>query len=95
MKVVDANVLLYAASNAPEDTLKRQIALRLLAKSDFGVSIQLLQEFYHNCRIKARLRIDAARTEAMIAARYRAVDSSLRRAWGDELVESADVADAG
>lgn len=68
---LDTNVLLYAASNAPEDTLKRQIALRLLAKSDFGVSIQLLQEFYHNCRVKARLRIDAARTEAMIAALLR------------------------
>ena len=54
---LDTNVLLYAASNAPDDALRRQIALQLLAKSDFGVSIQLLQEFYHNCRVKARLRI--------------------------------------
>jgi predicted nucleic acid-binding protein len=42
----DTNILVYAASNAPEDREKRQIARQLLARPDIGFSAQVLQEFY-------------------------------------------------
>ena len=42
---VDTNVLLYAASNAPEDRAKRQTARRILLQSEIGFSAQVLQEF--------------------------------------------------
>ena len=71
---LDTNILLYAASHDPGDVVKREVALRLLATTDFGISLQLLQEFYHNCRVKARLAIESKRAEAMIAA-------LLRRPW--------------
>jgi len=56
---LDTNVLLYAASKDPADAAKSVIARGLMRDTDFGVSLQLLQEFYHNARVKARLAIDA------------------------------------
>lgn len=47
MRFVDTNVLLYAASMLPEDKDKRVRARELLAEPDLAVSIQVLQEFYH------------------------------------------------
>ena len=47
MRFVDTNVLLYAASLLPEDVGKRSRALELLAEPDLAVSVQVLQEFYH------------------------------------------------
>lgn len=45
---VDTNVLLYAMSTVPEEADKRQQARMILAQPDWGVSIQVLQEFYVN-----------------------------------------------
>ena len=47
MRFVDTNVLLYAASLLPEETDKRRRARALLAEPDLAVSVQVLQEFYH------------------------------------------------
>ena len=47
MRFVDTNVLLYAASLLPEDADKRRRARALLAEPDLAVSVQVLQEFYH------------------------------------------------
>ena len=47
MILVDTNVLLYAVSALPEDTAKRGRARSLLREADLGVSVQVLQEFYH------------------------------------------------
>ena len=47
MRFVDTNVLLYAASLAPEDEAKRGRALEVLTEPDLAVSVQVLQEFYH------------------------------------------------
>ncbi|HXP62603.1 MAG TPA: PIN domain-containing protein [Dongiaceae bacterium] len=66
--VLDANVLLYAASKDPADRAKAQIALRLLATTDFGLPLQAVQEFFHNARVKARLAIDADHCDRMVAA---------------------------
>ena len=47
MRFVDTNVLLYAASREPEESQKRTRARALLAEPELTVSVQVLQEFYH------------------------------------------------
>ncbi len=47
MRFVDTNVLLYAASPAPNEGRKRAAALDLLKAPDIALSVQVLQEFYH------------------------------------------------
>lgn len=49
---VDTNVLLYAISSAPAETAKANRAREILAKEDFGVSAQVLQEFFVNATRK-------------------------------------------
>jgi predicted nucleic acid-binding protein len=43
---LDANVLVYSVSEAPAERAKKQRALELVSKANFGVSAQVLQEFY-------------------------------------------------
>ena len=47
MRFVDTNVLLYAVSALTEDARKRERALSLLKDGDLAISVQVLQEFYH------------------------------------------------
>ncbi len=47
MRFVDTNVLLYAASILPEEDAKRLRARELLMEPNLAVSVQVLQEFYH------------------------------------------------
>ena len=47
MRLVDTNVLLYAVSSLKEDAAKRRRARELLTESGLAVSVQVLQEFYH------------------------------------------------
>lgn len=63
---LDSNILLYAASKDPADAKKSQRSAELIAETNFGVSLQVAQEFYHNARIKARLAITAAQAETII-----------------------------
>ena len=44
----DSNILLYAISSAPEEAYKQALARRLLDEDDWGLSAQVLQEFYVN-----------------------------------------------
>jgi len=44
--LLDTNVLVYAVSRSPEARIKRAKALALIAAGGFGVSGQVLQEFY-------------------------------------------------
>ena len=46
MRFVDTNILLYAASTAPEEVVKARIARELLESDDLALSVQVLQEFY-------------------------------------------------
>lgn len=64
---LDTNVLLYAASKDPADAPKAACAGRLIAGTNFGVSLQVAQEFYHNARVKARLAITAPQAETIIS----------------------------
>jgi predicted nucleic acid-binding protein len=43
---LDTNVVIYAASKSTGDAEKRAVALDLIAQAKFGLSGQVLQEFY-------------------------------------------------
>ncbi len=47
VRFVDTNVLLYAASPAPNEADKQRTAQRLLDTDDLTLSVQVLQEFYY------------------------------------------------
>jgi predicted nucleic acid-binding protein len=66
--LLDTNVLLYALSKASEDALKRERARQLMATVNFGISLQVLQEFYHAVRRKARLGITEELADVLINA---------------------------
>ncbi len=55
MRFVDTNVLLYAVSALSEDADKRLHALNLLTAGDLALSVQVLQEFYHQATRPSRL----------------------------------------
>ncbi|HEV3321634.1 MAG TPA: PIN domain-containing protein [Solirubrobacteraceae bacterium] len=46
MRFVDTNVLLYAISHDPQERAKAARANEILASTDVGLSVQVLQEFY-------------------------------------------------
>ena len=55
MRFVDTNVLLYAASLVPEEADKRNRARVLLTEPELAVSVQVLQEFYHQATRPTRI----------------------------------------
>jgi predicted nucleic acid-binding protein len=59
---LDTNVLIYAVSSAPPEAAKKERALDLMMNTDFGLSAQVLQEFYMNVtrKIATPLEPDAA-----------------------------------
>lgn len=50
---LDTNILLYAASKNPVHRSKKKRAVELIEKERFGLSVQVLQEFYVNATRKA------------------------------------------
>ena len=46
-RFVDTNILIYAVSPSPQEADKRRIAQDLLGRDDLALSVQVLQEFYH------------------------------------------------
>ncbi len=52
---LDTNVLVYAVSRAPDDAAKQARALELIQRTDFGLSAQVLQEFYVTVTCKMRV----------------------------------------
>ncbi len=63
---IDTNVLVYAASNAPDDQVKRAVARRALAQPDIGFSAQVPQEFYAVAVTKQRLQMSHEEALAVI-----------------------------
>jgi predicted nucleic acid-binding protein len=54
---LDTNILLYAVSTDPDERHKQAVARQCMAASNWGLSVQVLQEFYVNAtRSKNRLR---------------------------------------
>jgi len=76
---VDTNVILYAASDDPNEATKRQRAIALLDSIDFSISAQVLQEFYVNAVRKGSDRVTADRARKWInrLSRYRVVPTDL------------------
>lgn len=64
--LLDTNVLLYAISSSPDEADKRHIARELLSGADWGLSIQVLQEFYVNATRGAAPAMSHALAEAAI-----------------------------
>ena len=54
MRLVDTNVLLYATSRVPKESDKRSRAIELLEGQDLSLSVQVLQEFYHQATRSTR-----------------------------------------
>ncbi len=54
VRFVDTNVLIYAASPAPDEAGKQRSAQRLLEEGDLALSVQVLQEFYHQSTRSSR-----------------------------------------
>lgn len=65
---IDANILLYAGSQSPNDKAKRQRASQLLASLEFCLSSQVIQEFISNALRKKALGITPEQIEAVILA---------------------------
>jgi len=59
-------VLLYASSNAPEDSRKREVAEELIVKQPFALSAQVLQEYVANALRKPALGISESNIDAML-----------------------------
>jgi predicted nucleic acid-binding protein len=68
---LDTNILLYAISNSEAEVTKREIARKLLTENDWGVSVQVLQEFYVNAIRSKRPATSPAMTESEAAEAVR------------------------
>ena len=62
----DTNVWVYAAGSAPEEADKKRRALALIAAGRWGVSTQVLQEFYVTVTRKIARPLPLADAEAWI-----------------------------
>jgi predicted nucleic acid-binding protein len=63
---LDTNVLVYAAAGADgegEENAKRQRALQLIEEEDFGLSAQVLQEFFVN--VTRKIEVPLSPSEAL------------------------------
>lgn len=68
MRLVDTNILIYAADTSPEERAKRNRAVELLNEDDLSLSTQVLQEFYHQAtRPRGRLAFTHERALAFLA----------------------------
>jgi len=79
--LLDTNVIAYAASKADEDNVKAAAAVELIRTANFGVSGQVLQEFYVTATKKLRVRLSHDEAldwiEALEEFPCIAIDSSL------------------
>jgi len=79
--LIDTNVLVYAAAGRGPDDVKRRRALALIDEVDFGLSAQVLQEFYVTVVHKVQVPLSAADALAWIeqfdAFPCQALDSSI------------------
>ena len=58
MRLADTNILIYAADTSPEERHKRARAAEVLKEEELCLSVQVLQEFYHQAtRPMGRLRM--------------------------------------
>jgi predicted nucleic acid-binding protein len=63
---LDTNVLIYAAAGKQDDPHKFKIAEQIIQAEIFGVSGQVLAEFYVNVLKKPDIRLSASEAEQWI-----------------------------
>ena len=69
MRFADTNVLLYAASTAPDEVPKASVAREILEAEDIALSVQVLQEFYVQAtRASRSQRLSHGQATALIEA---------------------------
>ena len=107
---LDTNILVYAVSSAEADAAKRAKALELVQEANFGLSAQVLQEFYVTATRKIRKPLAPALAVALME-QYRvfptvptdyplivaAVELSLRYGvsyWDGAILAAAEVLEA-
>ena len=107
---LDTNILVYAVSSAEADAAKRAKALELVQEADFGLSAQVLQEFYVTVTRKIRKPL-APELAVALMEEYRvfptvptdyplivsAVEVSLRHGvsyWDGAILAAAEVLEA-
>jgi len=107
---LDTNILVYAVSALQEDNAKKSRALDLIQSADFGISSQVLQEFYVTVTRKIRKPL-APETAVALLEEYRlfptaytdyplilsAIEHSLRYRisyWDGAIVAAAEALDA-
>ena len=61
--LIDTNVLVYAVDSSPANIRKKEVAMTLIETADFGLSAQVLQEFY--VTVTRKLQVTFAPDEAM------------------------------
>lgn len=73
---LDTNVLVYAVSSAAGEAEKKEQALKLIETTDFGLSTQVLQEFY--VTVTGKLRAPLPPDEAVaLLDQYRLFPTAL------------------
>ena len=63
---LDTNVLIHAVSSSPSQSKKKEKALELIEHADFGLSAQVLQEFYVNVTGKIARPLTPAEAMALL-----------------------------
>jgi predicted nucleic acid-binding protein len=84
---IDTNVLLYAASDVASDLPRKQQAQALLNRAQFGISVQVLQEFYVNAVGKLAPSIPESNLHAVLAMLRRRPITAITPTLFDEAVE--------
>lgn len=82
MVFIDTNIFIYVVSGAPADQVNREISLHLLAASEFGLSVQVLQEFMDVTLRKKHLGLTHEEISSMVnhMAAYPLVETSVQLA---------------
>ncbi len=63
----DTNIFIYAVSGAEADRARREKAGQLIAETDFGLSVQVMQEFMDVALRKKQLGLTAEEIREMVA----------------------------
>ena len=76
---VDTNVLVYAVSSDPGEAFKKERALALIEGVDFGLSAQVMQEFY--VVVTRKIARPCALTPTVAGGAYTKRRFALARSW--------------
>ena len=64
---LDTNILLYAASGSAVELVKRNTARKIMRAENFGISTQVLQEFFVNAVRKVHIKMTPVEAQAWMS----------------------------